>query len=195
MLIDAGDKDGDYGYEDITDAIEEDVCECRGPDDTYVIDHFVLSHDHQDHNKYIENLQADNTIEVENWYRPPVSEDEDDLSSNSDGVDWTDMKTRGEEIPFGDEVEVEVKHPQEEGSPTKVCDGSDVDNKDCNSFVLEVSHEGHTFLFAGDIKSDSSKAIGRLGQNGEEEYSDIDVSKGTDVVKIPHHGTYSSYDE
>jgi len=196
MLIDAGDDDSDGEFDDIVDAIDEDVCDCRGPDeDTDVIDHFVLSHDHQDHNKYIENLENRDDIIVENWYRPPVPSDEDELSSNSDGVDWTDTKTKGDEIPFGNEVDVEVKHPQEAGSSTQVCDDKSGDSsrsKDCNSLVVEVTHEGHTFLFTGDIKSDSTNAINQLVEDADPE--DLGIFEGADVVKIPHHGT-NSYNE
>jgi len=65
MLIDAGDFESGYGYENVKDAIEEDVCECRGPGDTYVIDHFVLSHDDEDHTKYISNLKMTTTSSSE----------------------------------------------------------------------------------------------------------------------------------
>ena len=176
------------------------LCECRGPDDTDVIDHFVLSHNHEDHTKYIDDLVDDSQIRVENWYRPPVPSDEDDLRDAAQAGDWdtTSIKTRGEEIPFGDAVDVEVKHPQEVGSETKVCDGSDADSEDCNSLVVEVTHEGHTVLFTGDIKSDSSSAIQRLSGNEDGvdgEYSDIAIVESVDVLKLPHHGTDSAHNE
>jgi len=58
---------------------------------------------------------------------------------------------------------------------------------------LQLEHKGHTFLFTGDIKSG---AIEKL--NGEERDDDFDetaVFESADVVKLPHHGTDTSYNE
>ncbi|MFC7196251.1 ComEC/Rec2 family competence protein [Halosimplex aquaticum] len=181
MLIDAGDHESGRSYADITDSIEEDVPE--GGDGDYDIDHFVLSHDDRDHNKYIENLQGDPDIEVHNWYRPPVPDDSH-LSSNADQVaDWT-IVTRGDDIDFGGGlVSADVRHPMDASSSDRICPTDD-DATDCNSVILRVNYSTHSFLFTGDVKTPHIREL-------------IDRSVvqfgGADVVKLPHHGTDSSY--
>jgi|LSQX01.1.fsa_nt_gb competence protein ComEC len=104
-------------------------------------------------------------------------------SDNSDNKYFSDLKhelsTNGSKImvpAIGDKYEL--------GSATvKVVDLSADEGND--SLVLLITYGNTRFLFTGDIEHDAQKRISNNEQNESDDSFDIDL------IKMPHHGSYS----
>jgi beta-lactamase superfamily II metal-dependent hydrolase len=182
MLIDAGSITSLSDDEDrILDVIEErqpdPECNCA---DGNTINHVVVTHHHEDHVKYIDDVADE--YDVGEWHDSGV--ETDGLADDVDGLGVSEIDTldEGEDITMG-EVEVTVLNSHD----SEVTGCSD-DGEDCNALVLKVEHMGSdegTFLLMSDVRTDVKEQIRR----------DDDKNIGdTDVLQVAHHGVSSAHD-
>jgi len=151
------------------------------------IDYLVVSHPHGDHTGSIlavidkDEIGAMYTSELE--YRDP----DDDTYARALEVLAADQVPHiivadGDSFWFGDSVLVEVLHPAPgieyyDGYPANST--AFVNN---HSLVLKITFGESSFLFVGDLYSDGEEEV--IERHGNK----LDV----DVLKVGHHGAYSS---
>ncbi len=93
------------------------------------------------------------------------------------GADYV-VPRRGDTLDWGDELTVEVIHPVEPLSPSSTNN---------SSIVIRLTYGEVSFLFTGDLETNGGEDV-ILAALASGEISDISA----DVLKVAHHGSYSS---
>lgn len=166
-LIDGGDRAGSWscGVEKVLPLLDS-----LGADS---LDGIVATHPHSDHIGgligVLENIPV--AVVWDSGYEHSSLTYEDYLEAvYINGSDFI-IPRRGDILDWDDELLVECLHPVD---PL----GSDINN---SSIVLRITFENVTFLFTGDLQSEGElDIIGTVG----------DVT--ADVLKVGHHGSYTS---
>lgn len=166
-LIDGGDRAGGWscGVEKVLPLLDS-----LGADS---LDGIVATHPHADHIGgligVLENIPV--AVVWDSGYEHSSLTYEEYLEAvYSNGSDFI-IPRRGDILDWDDELLVECLHPVD---PL----GSDINNA---SIVLRITFENVTFLFTGDLQSEGEMDI--IGAVG-------DVA--ADILKVGHHGSYTS---
>ena len=165
ILIDGGD-----GRDILNRLGEEMVLDRR-------IELVILSHPDEDHMggliKVLENYEVERILE------PSIACDKDICER------WESLKSEkktpstaaklGQDIRFGDDIDIAVLYPFEDLS------GKEFDNANEASLVLMADVEGRKYLLTGDTDKETEEAL--IASN---------ISLDADVLKISHHGSKSA---
>lgn len=139
------------------------------------IDMMIMSHNHLDHSEGL--LELLDFIPVGAFLMPPAeagSEIEKKIQNTCQDKKIPLYEiTKGQCLEIEEEVSIEVLHPSRE-------QGFLGNN---NSLVLKLKFKQAQWLLTGDIE-----------QEGIEEFRNMVAALRADVLKIPHHGSDSSYD-
>lgn len=173
LLVDAGSNRrssrwSEHYRQDLVSRLEQDS------DGDYVIDHLVMSHNDTDHISYVDEILADDDIEVRNLYYNGLEAD----NTHEEGIDEeitqsteTQALREGDTIVFG-EASVNVWNPE-----PGLAEDADLN---ANSIVLEVQHQDTAVLTTGDVQSETES---ELATEHGTALSDVDI------LTASHHGT------
>jgi competence protein ComEC len=164
ILVDAG---GERGL-DFIQTLEAEL-------DDESIDTVVVSHNHTDHIRYLDEVTAE--YDVNTIYYSGISigtNTESDLEDMP--VDETIILEEGnsDTISLGDGATVDIVHMQF---------GTEPSNADAHSLITRVSYHGQDFLMTGDIRDKRERTM-TLDYRG--------LVEDVDVLEVPHHGSHSS---
>lgn len=139
------------------------------------IDYMIMSHNHEDHSEGL--LEILPYFRVRTFWQPPAekqNEMEEALRKRcAEKRIALRQLTAGQKLMLEPGVFLEVLHPDEKTLFT----GNN------RSLVLRLSYGRHSWLFTGDIEKEAVQKL--LSQ---------ELSLRASVLKIPHHGSSSSYD-
>lgn len=138
------------------------------------IDLMLMTHNHLDHSEGL--LELLSLFKVGCFMMPPAEgnngiETEIIGTCRANGVPVKEL-TAGEKVELGKDIYIEVLHP-ENGE-------KDIGNN--RSLVLRISYLSTSWLLTGDAEN---KAIAEILASGEK--------LGANILKLPHHGSISSY--
>ena len=139
------------------------------------IDLMIMSHNHVDHGEGL--LEILPCFRVGAFWQPPGEENNEmeqaitEICLNN-GIPRREL-TAGQRIVLEQDVIMEVFHPDSE----KCLDGNN------RSLVIKLSYRESSWLFTGDIEKEALAQL--LSKN---------ASLRADVLKIPHHGSITSFD-
>lgn len=139
------------------------------------IDFMMMSHNHVDHSEGL--LEILPRFSVGTFFMPPAEEKNEMEQALAEICTQKNIPiqllTGKQKIVVEEDVMIEVFHP-EEGI---LFTGNN------RSLVFRLSYRNNSWLFAGDIEKE---ALAQLHSK--------DVSLHADILKIPHHGSRTSYD-
>ncbi|KPU27915.1 hypothetical protein TR13x_00765 [Caloranaerobacter sp. TR13] len=145
----------------------------------FTLDGVFVSHFHEDHCEAL--LKLAERLKIKNIFISYENVQNDlylDIIKKAKEKDITvKILTRGDKIKINKNVFFEVLYPNKDINKAKY------ENENNLSMVVLLNAYGKKVLFTGDIESEAEKTV--LSQNS------IDI----DVLKVPHHGSYTSSTE
>ncbi len=176
-VIDAG----NWGYDPPWDCGEERVLPLLDSLGITFLDGTVGTHPHSDHIAglvAVYNAMPVVTAWDSGWpYAASYTYETYLEAIQNNGADYV-IPRRGDSLDWGPELTVEVIHPIEPLSPS---------NANNSSIVIRLTYNEVSFLFTGDLETNGGEDV-ILGALSTGAIDDISA----DVLKVGHHGSYSS---